>query len=288
MTNYYNNEERTLEIPKDTTLPFFAYGIYKPGQLAYSKIKNCVKKHYSHKINYKMLMRDGIPLIMPAGNKSHTQTAGYLIYFNEQCSKTAYETISANMNEKLYEWNDIKVSENRANVLMGANPKMGSSDFEGRLGDYDGRNDPYFKEAIDVVENELNDENKHWSNINDFFKLQMSYLLLWTAIERYASLKYNCPKIWQKWKMLSNEDVFKESLKKHVKKQRKVYSADDLREYALNPEKPYYSIKYYYTIRCNATHRGKALHTDDYLLRQSLKELLAIFKDILKDTFDET
>ena len=288
MTNNYNNEERTLEIPKDTTLPFFAYGIYKPGQLAYSKIKNCVKKHYSHKINYKMLMRDGIPLIMPAGNKSHTQTAGYLIYFNEQCSKTAYETISANMNEKLYEWNEIKVGENRANVLMGANPKMGSSDFEGRLGDYDGRNDPYFKEAIDVVENELNDENKHWFNINDFFKLQMSYLLLWTAIERYASLKYNCPKIWQKWKRLSNEDVFKESLKKHVKKQRKVYSSDDLREYALNPEKPYYSIKYYYTIRCNATHRGKALHTDDYLLRQSLKELLAIFKDILKDTFDET
>lgn len=286
MTNYYNNEERTLEIPKDTTLPFFAYGIYKPGQLAYSKIKNCVKKHYSNKINYKMLMRDGIPLIMPAGNKSHTQTAGYLIYFNEQCSKTAYETISANMNEKLYEWNEIKVGENRANVLMGANPKMGSSDFEGRLGDYDGRNDPYFKEAIEVIENELNDENKHWSNINDFFKLQMSYLLLWTAIERYASLKYNCTKIWQKWKMLSNEDVFKESLKKHVKKQRKVYSADDLREYALNPEKPYYSIKYYYTIRCNAAHRGKALHADDYIIRQSLKELLAIFKDILKDTFD--
>ena len=286
MTNYNNNEERTLDIPKDTTLPFFAYGIYKPGQLAYSKIENCVKTHYNYEINYRMLMRDGVPLITPAGDKSRARTAGYLIYFNEKCSKTAYETISENMHAKLYEWKEIKVGENRVNVLMGVKPKMGSLGIKSHPGNYDGRDDPYFKEAIEVVENELNDENKHWSNINDFFKLQMSYLLLWTAIERYASLKYNCPKIWQKWKRLSNEGVFKESLKKHVKKQRKVYSADDLREYALNPEKPYYSIKYYYTIRCNAAHRGKALHADDNMLRQSLKELLEIFKDILKDTFD--
>ena len=288
MTNNNSDEKRTLNIPKNTSLPFFAYGIFKPGQLAYSKIEDCVKTHYSYEINYRMLMRDGVPLITPAGDKSRARTAGHLIYFKEKCSKTAYETISENMHAKLYEWKEIKLGENKSNVLMGANPKMGSSGIKSRPGNYDGRDDPYFKEAIEVVENELNDENKHWSNINDFFKLQMSYLLLWTAIERYTSLKYNCPKIWQKWKKLSNEDVFKESLKKHVKKQRKVYSADDLREYALNPKKPYYSIKYYYTIRCNAAHRGKALHADDYIIRQSLKELLEIFKDILKDTFDET
>ena len=194
MTNYNNNEERTLDIPKDTTLPFFAYGIYKPGQLAYSKIENCVKTHYNYEINYRMLMRDGVPLITPAGDKSRARTAGYLIYFNEKCSKTAYETISENMHAKLYEWKEIKVGENRVNVLMGVKPKMGSLGIKSHPGNYDGRDDPYFKEAIEVVENELNDENKHWSNINDFFKLQMSYLLLWTAIERYASLKYNCLK----------------------------------------------------------------------------------------------
>ena len=61
----------------------------------------------------------------------------------------------------------------------------------------------------------------------------------------------------------------------------------DLKYYALDPINPYYSINYYYTIRCNVAHRGKELHSDDYILRQSLKELLEIFKDVLKDTFDE-
>lgn len=287
MTNNNDNEDSTLGPPKDSSLPFFAYGIFKPGQIAYSKIENCVKKYFAYEIDYKMLMRDGVPLIVAPRNKRYDKTKGHLIYFKEESSKEAYEIISKSENKKLYEWKEIKLGENKANVLMGVNPEMGSSPIESSVGDYDGRNDPYFKEAIEVVENELNDENKRWHNIHDFFKLQMSYLLLWTAIERYASLKYNCPKIWQKWKKLSNEEVFKDSLNRNVKSKRKVYSAEDLREYTLNPKKPYYSIKYYYTIRCNVAHRGKNLYTDDEIIRQSLKELLEIFKDILEDTFYE-
>ena len=61
-----------------------------------------------------------------------------------------------------------------------------------------------------------------------------------------------------------------------------------LKNYTLNSEKPYDSIHYYYTIRCNVAHRGKALYNDDELIRQSLKELLGIFKDILNESFDET
>ena len=281
-----NNQNKPLKPPKHTDLPFFAYGIFKPHQLAYSRIENYVKKFYDYEIDYKMLMRDGVPLIVPP-IRNHEKTKGYLVYFNEECSKEAYEIISKTHYDKLYKWEEIDVGENKANVLMGANPEMGSSSIEGNLGDYDGRNDPYFKEAIEVAENELNDKNKHWSNINDFFKLQMSYMLLWTAIERYVSLKYNCPEIWQKWRKLSNEKVFKMSLKKHVKTKRTVYSAKDLREYTLNPKKPYFSLNYYYTIRCNVAHRGKALYSDDEILRQSLKELLEIFKDVLEYTFGE-
>ncbi|WP_296873049.1 hypothetical protein [uncultured Methanobrevibacter sp.] len=277
-----------LKPPKNTDLPFFAYGIFKPHQIAYSRIENHVRKYYEKEINYNMLIRDGVPLITPSNGKSHIKTKGFLIYFNEGSSKEAYKIISKTEYEKLYKWEEIKIGENKANVLMGANPKMGSSGMEGKSGDYDGQEDPYFKEAIEVVENELNDENKHWSSIHDFFKLQMSYLLLWTAIERYISLKYNCPEIWQNRKQLANEEVFKESLKKHVNEERKVYSAKDLREYTLRPENPEHAINYYYTIRCNVAHRGKALHSDEHMLRQSLKELFNIFKDVLDDTFDES
>ena len=229
-------------------------------------------------------MRDGVPLITPPKGKSHNNTAGYLIYFNdEECANKAYDIISKTHYEKLYKWEQIKVGENKSNALMGINPEMGSY-TNGSVGNYNGQEDPYFKEAIEVVENELNDEDKRWDNINDFFKLQMSYLLLWTVIERYCSLKYN--KTTSKINQLSKEDTFKKSLKKHITSKRTVYSAEDLRNYTLDCEEPYDSIHYYYTIRCNVAHRGKALHNDDKIIRQSLKELLEIFKDILNETFD--
>ncbi len=281
-----NNNEITLNPPSDTNLPFFAYGIFKPGQLAYSRIKSCVKNHFEHEIDYEMLMRDGVPLITPQQNKTHNKTVGNLIYFNdEECSKKAYEIISKTHSEKLYAWEEIKVGENKANVLMGVNPDMGSYHIEGSIGNYDGRDDPYFKEAIEVVENELNDKNKRWHNINDFFKLQMSYMLLWTAVERYASLKYNNTS--SKINQLSKDALFKKSLKKHFTSKRTVYSAENLRDHTLDCENSYESVRYYYTVRCNVAHRGKAIHADDEIIRQSLKELLEIFKDILKDTFDK-
>ena len=279
-------ENKPLKPPKQTDIAFFAYGIFKPGQIAYSRIKDCVNKYYGCEIDYKMLMRDGVPLIVPSRSKGRNKTRGYLIYFNEEDCEEAYDIISKTHYEKLYKWEEIKVGENKANVLMGFNPEMGSSPIGGKEGDYDGRNDPYFIEAIEVVENELNDENKRWHSINDFFKLQMSYLLLWVAIERYCSLKYD--KRYSKINQLSREDLFKKSLKKHFTSERTVYSADDLKNYTLNSEKPYDSIHYYYTIRCNVAHRGKALYNDDELIRQSLKELLGIFKDILNESFDET
>lgn len=226
---------------------------------------------------------------MHAGREQHAKTRGYIIYFNELCSESAYEIISENMHNKMYKWKEIKVGENRANVLIGVNPNMGCSKIDGNIGNYKGQYDPYFTEAIRVIKDELNDEKDKKSNYDNFFKLQMTYLLLWTAIERYASLKYNCSTIGQNWEMLSNEDVVKTSLKKHVKSIRKVYSAKDLKEFTLDPNKPRYSINYYYTIRCNATHRGKAAPHEDYeILKQSLEELLLIFDDILDDTFDET
>ncbi len=278
------NNHNPLKPPRNTDLPFFAYGIFKPGQLAYSKIVDFVKRPIPSQINYKMLMRDGVPLIVPPkNNKVHYNTEGYLIYFYEESRKNAYEVIIRNQTEKLYRWEVIQVGENKANVLMGVNPELGTS-YGGKS--YDGSEDPYFNEAIDVIEEELNDENKHWSSVNDFFRLQMAYMLLWSSIERYCTLKYNEESIGKNNKQFSEEEVFRRSLKKYVKSERKVYSAEDLCEYTLDPTKPKDSIRYYYTIRCNAVHRGKAIHSDEYMLRQSLIELLNIFNDVLDDTFN--
>lgn len=280
------NSNNPLKLPRKLDLPFFAYGIFKPNQLAYSRIAPYVRKTYPEQINFNMLMRDGVPIIEPRkNNKVRYTTHGYLIYFKDRFSKEAYDIISSNQLEKLYKWEVIDVGENKANVLMGVNPKLGSRYFEGPEGCYDGRDDPYFNEAIYVIEQVLNDKEKRWPGINDFFKFQMAYMLLWSSIERYCSLKYNCPTIGKNNKEFAEEKAFRRALKIYVESERKVYSSAELKEHTLNPQKPADSIFYYYTIRCNAVHRGKAYHSDEYMLRQSLRELLNIFKDVLEDTF---
>ena len=280
---YYNPLKPTV----NKKLPFFAYGTFKPGQLAYSRINDCVKNKCECEINYKMLMRDGVPLITPTNDGSHFKTKGYLIYFTDERAYKAYKIISNTHNKNLYKWEEIKVGETKANVLMGVDSYSGSYSIRGNVGNYEGQNDPYFKNAIEVVEKELNDVDKIEDDIDIFFKLQMAYLLLWTVIERYCSLKYNCKGIVDKWRELSNEDVFKDSFKEHVKSKRYVYSNDYLKKCKLYPGKSSISFYYYYTIRCNTVHRGKDGLIDNEIIKQSLKELLEIFKEVLDKAFDD-
>ena len=278
------NEKFPVDFPEDSSLPFFTYGIFKPRQIAYSRIEIFVDESFPCQINYRMLIRDGVPLISP-DESEHSKTNGFLIKFKERFSKKAYKTICITEPNELYEWKVIKVGDTKANVLVAKNHNIGSSLLEGTVGYYDGKEDPFFDEAIRIVEKELDREFKGMGDMEGFLKLQMAYILLWTSIERYCSLKYDI--FGSKINKLSKDWLFKRGLKKYVHDKRKVFSAEDLREYTLNPEEPYDSVRYYYTIRCNVAHRGKAIYSDEKMLRQSLEELLNIFKDILDDTFYE-
>ena len=55
----------------------------------------------------------------------------------------------------------------------------------------------------------------------------------------------------------------------------------------LDPSNPKESLKYYYQVRSNITHRGKAATRDFATLRDSLTELHAIFRCVLDAAFDE-
>ncbi len=63
----------------------------------------------------------------------------------------------------------------------------------------------------------------------NLFRLQMAYMLLWTAIERYAGLKYHLGKrVTDKVYKIADEKSFADALKKYVKKNRGIYSTVDL------------------------------------------------------------
>lgn len=272
-----------MKMPEDFVLPFFAYGLFKPGQLCFERIKDLVSKVEDGYAGGSLRERDGIPLF----NKSqgYSRVKGSLIYFTKDREEEAYKRIIEIEPEEIYRWGKVIVNDqSNSNVLLGKRELRGSeSPMESN--EWDGREDPLFKYGLREIEAILKENSKFEWDYSTLFRLQMAYIFLWTIIERYAGLRYHLgDKPTKKISYLAGEKSFIEGLKIHVKSERTVYRTTDLRKYILNPEDPKNSVEYYYQIRSNTVHRGKAVVRDFDIIKDSLTELLAIFKYVLDNT----
>ena len=208
-----NNEKKDNKFDKkpDSNLPFFAYGIFKPGQIAYSKIKDLVLQKKEISINRPMKHRDGVPILLKKENERY-KTKGFLYDFSD--GEKAYRIICQTMPPALYKWGKIDVEGERANVLFGLDPNSGSNYIEDDADreSYEGRNDPLFKEGIQLIKDNLEAGKFFWEK--GFFQLQMNYMLLWSAIDRYCKLKYNKESDYANRRELAQEKVFKDALRR--------------------------------------------------------------------------
>lgn len=271
----------------------FAYGKFKKGQIAYSRIEDCVDRDpEDDEINREMLLRDGVPLITNKGSPKITK--GHKIHFIEGKEKEAYETISKTIPEALYKWSIIKIVDDDYNVLIGVNPGFGSSphcdEDDKYMDNFDGNNDPYFSELIPFIRSELNvlkDDG------NRMFKLQMYYMILWSAIDRYCRLKYNVSKNQGDYlTALSEDSIFQNAFDSTpTRRKHTIFSATNIFGFKFNAKDPKdkykFVINYYYTIRSNVVHRGKDKKVKEIELEISLNELLEIFEKMIKETFKE-
>lgn len=227
-----------MNLPDDITLPFFAYGYFKPGEISFHIIKDSVKYCQEWEIPGMLKERDGVPLLK-IGSNTHS-IKGALIFFKEGMEKESYQKISEIEPGKLYEWYKIKRLDQWAWVLKGTEFAIGpgSHDYDGCGNDneWNGNEDPYFVDAISIVKMILADcdnevsaakgsEKKSLvtgpvereSENQRFFKLQMAYSLLWAIFERFAILKYGFPKDSKSRLIpvknnISNDDHFKKLL----------------------------------------------------------------------------
>jgi len=272
-----------MKIPSKTDLPFFAYGIFKPGQLCFFQIKELTKKTIEGVVAGILKERDGIPLLIKS---NYFKIKGCLIYFYSGKENDAYHRIIEIEPDKVYRWDEVKVNDRIvANVLLGKKEQRGSSELE-HFEEWDGKSDPYFKQGLEEVEAILKDNPDFDWEYRSLFRIQMAYTLLWSAIERYAGLRYHLGnKVNKKVFRIAEEKCFTDSLKRNVKSVREVFSATDLEKYTLDPNDSGKSIKYYYQVRSNVVHRGKAVTRDFDTVKLSLKELLAIFRDLLNEAF---
>lgn len=178
--------------------------------------------------------------------------------------------------------------------MFGKYPRKGSShhcdDNEEYLDSFDGKRDTYFSELFPFIRKELNALNDQKLKLNEnelLFKLQMYYMLLWSAIDRYCSLKYDVTNRQGDYlEALSEDYIFINALDNtHIRKGRPIFSAKNLLYYKLDKTNPKFSVNYYYTIRSNVVHRGKDKKVKIGELHSSLVELLEIFEKMIDETF---
>jgi len=269
-----------MDGPQNTDLPFFAYGLFRPGQPAFFQLRELVREvDDPTEVAGEVRLRDGLPIVQPA---EHGCVRGALLTFLPERGGEAYDRISKMEPDRHYLWREVLVGCRSANVLVGRFPEKGSAPCEDA--EWNGWSDPLFTAALDVVEETLSSQHFEW-NLKPLFRLQMAYLLLWSSIERYVSLRYHLgDKVTEKVGHLAREAAFVTGLRDRVREKRAVYRADRPGEKeVLDPESPEKAIRYYYQVRSNITHRGKGVVRDYDLLRDSLAELLPIFREVLRE-----
>ncbi len=239
--------------------------------------------------------RDGLPLLVISGNSS-PKVEGYLLTFKSDSQEKVYRAICEFVPRKQYKWSEVSVPIDDAlqsvNCLIGRKLKNGTTDIED-IELWSWKDDPLFRYGLREVKDFLDKYGKdeyqsvppdsfEWSR---FFRLQMAYFLLWSAIERYCAFAYG-PQLdpGEKIKELGDDCKFSSFLSKVVSRKDKIFdSRDPTQNHKLDTSDALESIKYYYKVRSNLSHRGKAAWKDCEIVRQSLNELLNIISKMIAD-----
>jgi hypothetical protein len=237
-----------------------------------------------------LMEKDGVPLFVDGCSK----VGGVLLKFASDKAADAYQQIASIEPETLYKWESRNTIAGIAINLLVARSSNGARHIEDAV--WDGRKDPLFHEALDLVELTLakydpSSQTSEYSSRDLIYRLldlQMAYMLLWTSIERYTALRYHLQaQTMEKINKMTSEQGFCEALQKHVNREDRVYPTHSKTAKKLCATKPAQALDYYYQVRCNISHRGKAMMSDTMLVEQCTRELLSIFRDTLNQAFDE-
>jgi hypothetical protein len=280
-------------VPDDATLPYFAYGLFKPGEPLYRYIQDVVDgTPTSATVSGSLRVRDGLPLLKV---HSHGAVSGNVVRFAPGRGDSAYAEIGKREPRKHYRWEVAGLADPpslRVNLLVGRRPDKGSVDYES--GEWCSARDALLRDGLLLVSSMTEKhssapfrsappESFEWER---FFTLQMTYLFLWTVIERYAALAYG-PELrpGQTAAKLGEDRLFWTLLEETVHRTHQLVDTQDPdTTYRLDSANPRKSALYYFQVRNNLTHRGKGAWQDAETVRQSLRELQTIMRQMIERT----
>lgn len=320
-TNSQNNQN--IGLPRDISLPFFAYGFFKKGELAYNLIKDCVDgEPVEDRVRGELYNKDGVPILVRQ-DRDYFSIGGNIIKFT---TSVGYERVCDIEPGALYKWKEI-VTENKvkANALVykyndnsnransqSFNKPKGAQLYDSEQNiDWHCKDDPLFKYGMEYLDIEYFSKiiDKTWRNdksrfgplknynselykeeLDKFFDLQMAYVFLWTIIDRYCSLKYSLSSrgLGEKHLMLARSPMFS-GCYQFIPTSMILSGVSNSTNHS-TPERGYVNveeklIKNLYAIRNNAVHRGKALHVDYELLKRAFLTLYAIMHNVFSEEF---
>jgi hypothetical protein len=265
----------------NTSLPFFAYGIFRPGEIPFLSIKQYIDKIVKTTTNGSLVLRDGLVLLE---NSSDGEVEGYLLHFKNNMFEEAYKKINDLEPLDYYKWQTNETGT--FNFLIGIKLNKGVSDFHNNTT----WNDPFIEDGVSYLEN-LNLLENQESQLEFFnlFSFQMKYLFLWSIIERFCFFRYGFGKRPnQSVSSLANDLHFQEAINIYKPKPgRIIYSSRDINKIEIIENKYNTYVDYYYQIRSNIIHRGKAIEKDYKILKDAYEEMLKIYSHILIKTREE-
>lgn len=290
----------------DILIPFFTYGLFKPGQPCFNRIEKYVKEKIEAKIPGILKIRDGVPVLERRANSSDIK--GFILEFINGKEKEAYDVIMAIEPKYIYDWDIIRIRSKypieKVNYLKGKRGKLyndGCHELEG-IDDWDVKYDPIFGQGFEEIKSIIdNEENKMLKSIGGgnydykpFFRLQMAYSFLWVIIERFGALCFHLgdnPKI--KRKMIEESPNFIKCKLKYKNELLKLNSflkgaslsekEESIEETEFNIDKP---LEYFYNLRSNVVHRGKSISNEFHLLKDALNILYKIFYELIYTEFN--
>lgn len=280
MTTKESGPFRAASVP-DPALAFFAYGLFKPGEISFFQVKDFVVNVELASLPGELLIRDGV-VVLDVTRADET-THGVRLAFGADAD-AAYAAIQRLEPSTQYKWAQV----DDMNVLVAVKPRNGTRPLYGE--EWSGWRDPAFGPALEVVEEALRQEFD-WNDFRPFYRLQAAHMLLWSSVERYVSLRYGLgrDRIVEKVKKLALEPAFvvalRETSEDSVRKLRPVASTGrpkDMKSFNLDSE-PVKLVEYLYHVRSNVTHRGKEEPLDWDLVHTATTEVLRTFRAALAE-----
>ncbi|WP_158289915.1 gamma-glutamylcyclotransferase [Micromonospora sp. S4605] len=272
----------SLGSPQGRFLPLFVYGSLKPGELAFGLLEPLVSRHVEATVAGVIRLRDGLPLF---DSSTSGRVRGSLLSFPADGAEEAWQIVAEFEPAAQYRWKTTEAmtadgQSITANVLAGVKLQHGISGDP--VPEWSASQDPVLGEGLAEVRRLVleaapqgvqaqPDGPDFW---HQFFRLQASYLLLWSVVERYTALRYGPAQApMARVRRLDGDPTFQAALRTvGAETDSVVDSRDPTVKITLRPDGTG-GARYYYGVRSNLSHRGKGAFRDARLVLKAVVEL---------------